>query len=183
MRQISLLLALLGLAVTQIHADTIHAGDVFNWRLTGVDPGVITDIANLQFAVGPDGVVNIPLIGKMKVAGLTSSQVEDQVQARYIADKIFTKPVVIISVEQAQVQRSVTISGGVKGPGKQQWTADMTLASAIGGAGGPSDFGDVKKIRVVRDGKILGIFNLKLIDKDPSKDIKLLASDQVVIPE
>lgn len=183
MRQISLILALLGLAVTQTHADTLHAGDVFSMRLTGVDPGAIVEFNNLQYAVGPDGVVNIPLLGKMKVAGFTSSQIEDQIQAKYIADKIFTKPIVIISVEQAQVQRSITISGGVKGPGKQQWTADLTLTSAIGAAGGLGDFGKKKGVRIIRDGKVFGVYDLRELDKDPSKDVKLLAADQVIIPE
>ena len=92
-------------------------------------------------------------------------------------------PVIIISVQQAQVQRAVTISGGVKGPGKQQWASDLTLGSAIGSAGGISDFGSPKGIQVVRDGKILGTYNYKEIQKDPSKDIKLLAGDQVIVKE
>lgn len=107
---------------------TIRAGDTFDMRLTGVPIDVIQDIANLQYTVGPDGIVNIPLIGKMKVSGMNSTQVEDMIQAKYIAEKIFTRPTVIISV--GQVARFVSISGAVRAPQRLPWTADITLASA-----------------------------------------------------
>lgn len=189
MRPISLLLVLFGFATAQLRAEpavTIRSGDVFDMRVTGIPSDVATgdQTAALQYTIGPDGIVNIPLIGKMKIAGLTSSQAEDQIQAKYIADKIYTRPVVIISVQQAQVQRSVTISGGVRQPGKQPWTSDLTLGSAIGSAGGVSDFGKYKGITVTREGKLFGgTYNYKEIQKDPAKDIKLLAGDQVIIPE
>ena len=188
MRQISLLLVLLCFTVPQLRAEsavTIRPGDVFDMRITGIPPDVATGdgTAALQYTIGQDGIVNVPLLGKMKIAGLTSSQAEDQIQAKYVAGKIYTNPVIIISVQQAQQQRSVTISGGVKGPGKQPWASDLTLGSAIAGAGGISDFGSPKGIKVIRDGKILGTFDYREIQKDPSKDIKLLASDQVIVKE
>ena len=188
MRPFSLLLVLLSFTVPQLRAEpvvTIRAGDVFDMRVTGIPADIASGdgTAALQYTIGQDGVVNIPLLGKLKIAGLTSSEAEDQIQAKYIAAKIYTKPVIIISVQQAQVQRAVTISGGVRGPGKQAWASDLTLGSAIGSAGGISDFGDYKGIKVVRDGKILGTYNYKEIQKDPSKDIKLLAGDQVIVKE
>jgi len=188
MRQISLFLVLLCFTVPQLRADpavTIRPGDVFDMRVTGIpaDVAMGDGTAALQYTIGQDGIVNVPLLGKIKIAGLTSSQAEDQIQAKYIANKIYTNPVIIISVQQVQQQRSVTISGGVRGPGKQQWASDLTLSSAIGSAGGLGDFGSPKGIKVVRDGKILGIFDYREIQKDPSKDIKLLAGDQVIVKE
>ena len=189
MRQTSLILALLGLIAPHLRAADANAmirpGDAFDMRVTGIPPEVASGdgTAGLHYTIGQDGIVNIPLIGKMKIAGLTSSQAEDQIQAKYMADKIYTKPIVIISVEQAQVQRTVTLTGGVRQPGKQLWTSDLTLGTAIGSAGGLNDFGNPKGIKVVRDGKILGIFDYREILKDPTKDIKLLASDQVIVKE
>ena len=46
-----------------------------------------------------------------------------------------------------------------------------------------SDFGDEKGIRIIREGKIAGTYNLKDIRKDPAKDPKLLPGDQVIVPE
>ena len=172
-------------ATTQAETVTIRPGDVFDMRVTGIPPDVATGdgVAALQYAIGQDGIVNIPLLGKMKIAGLTSSQAEDQIQAKYIADKIYTHPVVIISVQQAQVQRSVTITGGVRGPGKQPWASDLTLRSAIGSAAGLSDFGSPKGVRIIRDGKVFGTYDLREVNKDPSKDVKLLAGDQIIVKE
>ena len=208
MRPTSLLLALLSLAAPQLRAapratpapaappaaipmavpaasgnsSILRAGDAFEMKLTGMDPSVISDIASLAYTVGPDGTVNIPLIGKVRAGGLNPTQLEDAIQAKFIADKIFTKPTVIINVRQGE-QRTVTMSGGVRQPGRQLWTADLTLGAAIGNAGGISDFGKEKGIRLIREGKIFGIYNYKEIQKDPAKDVKLLPSDQVIVPE
>jgi len=188
MRQISLFLVLLCFTVPQLRAEpavTIRPGDVFDMRVTGIptDVAIGDGTANLQYTIGQDGIVNVPLLGKIKIAGLTSSQAEDQIQAKYVAGRIYTNPVIIISVQQVQQQRSVTVGGGVRGPGKQAWASDLTLGSAIDSAGGLNDFGSPKGVKLVRDGKILGIFDLKEIRKDPSKDVKLLAGDQVIVKE
>ena len=162
----------------------LRAGDAFEMKLTGMDPSVISDIANLAYTVGSDGTVNIPLIGKMRAGGLNSTQLEDAIQAKFIADKIFTKPIVIINPRQTeQQQRTVTVSGGVRQPGRQLWTADLTLGSAIGNDAGLNEFTSGKGIRIIRDGKVLGTYNYKEILKDPAKDVKLLPSDQVIVPE
>ena len=207
MRQPSLLLALLSLAAPELRAApratptpaapapaipvavptasgiaaTLRAGDVFEMRLTGMDPSVISDIANIQYTVGPDGTVNIPLIGKVRAGGLNPTQLEDTIQAKFIADKIFTKPTVIINVHQGE--RSVTLSGGVRQTGRRLWTADTTLSSAIADAGGLGDFPSGKGIRIIREAKLFGTYNYKEIQKDPAKDVKLLPGDQVVVPD
>ena len=185
MRQISLLLALLTLLAPQLHAAdtpaTLRPGDAFDMKLTGMPPEAVQDIANLQYTIGPDGTVNIPLIGKTKASGLTSTQLEDAIQAKYIAGKFFTNPTVIINI--AQGARFFSIIGGVRQPGKQQWTSDMTLGSAIGAAGGLGEFSNGKGIRVIREGKLFGTYNYKEITKDPAKDLKLLPGDQVIVPE
>ena len=199
MRQLSLLLVLLSLAAPALRAAppatpapvavpaasgasaTLRSGDVFDMRLTGMEPSVIQDIANIQYTIGPDGTVNIPLIGKTKASGLTATQLEDAIQAKYIADKIFTKPTVIINVQQGQ--HVISISGGVRQPGRQPWTSDMTLNSAIGNAGDLDEYSNGKGIRVIREGKVFGTYNYKEVNKDPAKDPKLLPGDQVIVPK
>ena len=185
MRHLSLLLVLLSLLTPQLRAEdapaTLRPGDAFDMKLTGMPREVIDDIANIQYTIGPDGTVNIPLIGKTKASGLTSTQLEDAIQAKYIAGKIFTNPTVIINV--AQGARFISISGGVRQPGRMPWSSDLTLASAIGNAGDINDFGNPKGIRVIRDGKVFGTYNLKDISNDPAKDPKLLPGDQVIVKQ
>ncbi|EDY16398.1 polysaccharide export protein [Chthoniobacter flavus Ellin428] len=159
---------------------TLRPGDVFEMRLSGMPAEYAGDF-NLQYSVGSEGTVSVPLIGEMRAAGLTASQLERQVESKLVNDKIFTHPTVLINI--AQATRYVSISGGVRQPQRLSWSNDLTLSSAIGNCAGLSDFGSPKGIRIIREGKIFGMFNLTELQKDPSKDPKLLPGDQVVVRE
>ena len=145
-------------------------------------PAEFANDFNLQYTVGQEGTVNVPLIGEVKAAGLTASQLEKAIEGKLVAEKIFTRPTVLINI--AQAMRYVSISGGVKQPQRLSWSSDLTLGSAIGNCAGLSDFGSPKNIRIVREGKIGGAVQcLREVQADPSKDPKLLPGDQVVVPE
>jgi polysaccharide export outer membrane protein len=159
---------------------TLRAGDLFEMRLSGMPAEYATDF-NLQYTVGSEGTVSVPLIGEVRAAGFTASQLERTVESKLIADKIFTHPTVLINI--AQATRYVSVSGGVRQPQRLQWSNDLTLSSAVGNCAGLSDFGSPKGIRIIREGKIFGMFNLTELQKDPSKDPKLLPGDQVVVRE
>jgi len=161
-------------------AVVIRSGDVFDMRLGGVPPDIASEYA-LQYSVGSEGTVNVPLVGEIKVSGLTPSEVERRVQAKMIADKIFTHPSVMIVVSPAA--RFVSVGGGVKMPQRMQWSADLTLSTSISGAGGLDDYGKEKGIRLIRDGKVVERYDLHLLQKDPSRDPKLLPGDQVYVPK
>lgn len=158
----------------------LRPGDVFDMNLSGM-PGEFASDFKLQYSVGSEGTVNIALIGEVRAAGLTASQFERVVEARLVNEKIFTHPTVLINI--AQATRYVSISGGVRQPQRLSWSADLTLSSAIGNCSGLSDFGSPKGIRIIREGKIFGAFNLTELQKDPSKDPKLLPGDQVLVRE
>jgi polysaccharide export outer membrane protein len=177
---ILLLLALLTPRLFGQTIATLRTGDIFDMRLGGMPAEYAQEFA-LQFTVGQDGTVNVPLIGELKAAGMTSTQLERAIQNRLMEEKIFTRPTVIVSI--AQVARFVSISGGVRAPQRLQWNPDLSLSSAIGNSGGLSDFGSGKGIRIVREGKVAGEYNLKDIQRDPAKDPKLLPGDQVMVRE
>jgi polysaccharide export outer membrane protein len=159
---------------------TLRPGDIFEMRLSGMPTEFAGDF-NLQYTVGGEGTVSVPLIGEIHAAGLTASQLERTVESKLVGDKIFTHPTVLISV--AQATRFVSISGGVRQPQRLSWSNDLTLSSAIGNCAGLSDFGSPKGIRIIREGKIFGVFNLSELQKDPSRDPKLLPGDQVLVRE
>jgi polysaccharide export outer membrane protein len=174
--------ALLLGAVPAVHAQfaTLRTGDIFEVRLSGMPAEFAADF-NLQYTVGQDGMINVPLVGEFKAAGLSPGELERNIQNKLVAEKIFTHPTVLISV--AQSTRYVSISGGVRQPQRLAWSTDLTLSSAIGNCAGLSDFGSARGIKIIREGKIAGLFNLKEIQKDPSKDPKLLPGDQVLVRE
>lgn len=174
------LLALLAPRLSSQTIATLRPGDVLEMRLSGMPQEYASEFA-LQFTVSQDGALNVPLIGEVKALGLTSTQLERSIQARLVAEKIFTHPTVIINI--APSARFVSVSGGVRAPQRLQWSPDLTLSSAIGNCQGLNDFGSPKGIQVVRGGKIAGIYNLNDIRKDPAKDTQLLPGDQVVVRE
>jgi len=159
---------------------TLRTGDIFEMRLSGMPAEYASDF-NLQYTVGSEGTVSVPLVGEVRAAGLTASQLEREVESKLVGGKIFTHPTVLINI--AQATRYVSISGGVRQPQRLQWSNDLTLSSAIGNCAGLSDFGSPKGIRIIREGKIFGMFNLTELQKDPAKDPKLLPGDQVVVRE
>ncbi len=183
MRRFLTLIALLAILTPRLFGEafaTLRTGDMFDMRLSGM-PSEYAAEFSLQFTVGQDGTVNVPLIGEIKAAGLTATQLERTMQNRFMAEKIFTRPTVIINI--AAVARYVSISGGVKAPQRLQWNPDLTLSSAVGNCGGFGDFSSGKGIRIIREAKVFGLFNFKEIQKDPAKDPRLLPGDQVVVPE
>jgi polysaccharide export outer membrane protein len=171
------------LGASAVHGQAIVAlrvGDLFELRLSGM-PQEYAQEFTAQYAVNPEGSINVPLIGQVKALGLTGSQLEQEIQNKMIADKIFTHPTVLISIVQGN--RYVSVSGGVRAPQRLPWSNDLTLSSAIGNCQGLSDFGSGKGVRIIRDGKVAGTFNLKDIQRDPGIDPKLLPGDQVVVRE
>lgn len=181
MRLLLLPFVLLTLLAPRLSAQAIavlRPGDVFEMRLGGMAAEFAQDF-NSQYTFGQDGTVNIPLIGEIRGVGLTPQQLQTAIQNKLVSDKIFTRPSVNISV--MQTLRSVTIGGSVRAPGRQQWSDDMTLTSAVAAAGDLSEWGDAKRVRLIRERKVQ-VFDLRKIAKDPALDPKLLPGDQVIVP-
>jgi polysaccharide export outer membrane protein len=158
----------------------LRQGDVFDLRMSGVPLEAAADFA-LPYTVDQSGTVNIPFIGAVRAAGLRPAQLERVIEAKLVTDQIFTRPTVVINV--AQSSRHVSVNGGVRLPQRLDWSPDLTLSSSIGNCGGLDEFTKGKAIRLIREGKIVGTYNLKEIRKDPSKDPAILPGDQVVVPE
>ncbi|EDY16399.1 hypothetical protein CfE428DRAFT_6116 [Chthoniobacter flavus Ellin428] len=76
----------------------------------------------------------------------------------------------------------VEVSGDVFWPQRLNWSPDLTLALAIGNCSGAGPFSRGRGIRLLRDGRVIGIYNLAELQKDPSKDPKLRPGDQVIVP-
>ncbi len=181
MRSLFLLLLLLGSGPlgAQTALVTIRPGDTFEMRLGGV-PIELAQEFNTSYNVSQEGTVNIPLIGETRVAGLTPPQIEKAIQNRLISDKLFTRP--SVNINPTPNSRFVTIGGGVRAPQRLAWSNDLTLRSAVDLAGGLSDWGTLKGIRLIRGGQQT-VYDGRKFDKDPSLDPKLLPGDQIIVAQ
>ncbi len=129
-----------------------------------------------------NGSITVPLIGAVKMAGLTTDQAAAAITAK-LKDGYLVNPQVSVAI-QARVRRSITVLGQVQNPGLFELPADhqTTLVEAIGMAGGATRIAKTSGITLTRGGKVQTV-NLKDITAGKVKDIPLRDGDLVNMPE
>lgn len=85
-------------------------------------------------AVAVDGTIDFPHVGRVKVSGLSTRQIQDELSRRLVDGKFFTAVTLTVTVREYRSQ-SVTVNGEVREPGTVQLKANATLAEAISQAG------------------------------------------------
>jgi len=164
---------------TSLAQAVLRAGDILDIRLGGVPPEEQAALSATQ-TVDDSGMVNIPYIGKVKVAGLDSDHAQQIIESRLVAGKIYTHPAITITVQTNT--RFVNVAGEVKGSGRISYTADLTVMSSIAAAGGFTDFADRKRVKLTRNGKVQ-VLDTRKFSIDPSLDVKVVPGDQIFVPQ
>ena len=147
-------------------------------KLGGVPSNEISAVSGV-YTIDSEGTVNLPHIGRLKIAGLTPGAAESAIEAAYKAREIYTNPNVVITM-LAQT-RFVNVGGEVKSPQRISYTPDLTILSAIYAAGGFSALADGRKVRLLRDNKLM-IIDVTKIRTNPSLDIPVQPGDQIEAP-
>ena len=164
---------------SKLSAQALRVGDSFDLRIGGVPSDDQANISS-NYTVDGEGNLNIAYLGKIHVAGMTASAIQNAVERAYVDRGIFTRPTVTLNI--AQPPRFVNVSGQVKNPCRVPYTPDMTVMTAINGANDFNDYADQKKVRLVR-GTSVQIINCKKVRQDPSLDLKVLPGDSIMVPE
>jgi len=133
-----------------------------------------------QILVDHEGYAVFPLVGRIKVEGLTIDELQIELTKRL--EKYLTGPIVTVYVVQ-YAPRNVYVSGelnAVVDIGFQE----VTLSKLFSMLEGLPETADVENIRLKRDGKVQ-IINLKpLYEKgDYSVDVKLEENDEIYVPK
>jgi polysaccharide biosynthesis/export protein len=134
--------------------------------------------------VRPDGKISIPLLNDVQAAGLTPTELANNIATSL--KKFVTNPQVTVIVTEINSQR-IYILGEVSRAGAYPLLPGMTVLQAISSAGGLGDFANNKKIYVMRqvNGKQERYpFNYKdvLSGKNTDQNIQLKAGDTIVVP-
>lgn len=142
------------------------------------------DALQRQVVVLPDGSVTFPLIGRVEVVGLSSTEVEQRIATKlkeYFPEPLVTVVIVGIEGNRAYVTGKVMHSGSliIGGP--------ITVLQAISIVGGLDRFADENSIKVIRvkaDGQEILPVNYRDIisGKNMSTNIQLKAGDTLVVP-
>jgi polysaccharide export outer membrane protein len=86
-----------------------------------------------DFVVDPEGLVNFPILGKIKASQHTTLELERKITT-LLADGILRRPQVTVSVAEYGSQR-VFVTGEVQRPGRYPLKADRTLLALLGDIG------------------------------------------------
>ena len=88
----------------------------------------------VSLTVSPTGMINVPLIGNVKAAGLTLHELETAVYEP-LAKDYFVNPQISITIKEHH-SLHYNISGAVKSPGLYEMTSRATLLELIAKSGG-----------------------------------------------
>ncbi len=100
-----------------------------------------------EVVVRPDGMISLPLIGDIRVGGLTADELSQRIAARLKEFK--ESPMVSVHVKEVN-SYSVYVLGEVVTPGKFQLKTYTTVLHAIALAGGFTQFASRNDIQVIR---------------------------------
>jgi len=133
-----------------------------------------------QVLVDHEGYAIFPLVGRIKVEGLTIDEL--QLKLTKGLEKYLTNPIVTVYIEE-YAPRNVYVSGELNGVVDIGFQG-ITLSKLFSMLGGLPETADVENIRLKRNGKVR-IINLKpLYEKgDYSVDVELEENDEVYIPK
>ena len=131
-------------------------------------------------AVHQDGKITLPLVGDLQAGGDTPAQVEETVTKALT--KYVVKPLVTVTV-QAVESKKYYMDGMIAKRGEYPLVVPTTVLEAISKAGGIQEFGNAKKIYILRGDQRIP-FNYKdvLKGKNMDQNILLKPGDHVVVP-
>ena len=159
----------------------IQAGKAINITISNV-PQEDKSTVNGTYPVSDSGMINMPMIGQVHAAGLSNSALQSSLEGLYRSRGIYTNPtiqVLVTSQNSGVAAETVTLGGQVRSPGPVPFAKELTLWQAIQAAGGPTEFGSMRRVKVFRDG------NQKTYDvtKAQFMAIPLQRNDTIEVPQ
>ena len=141
---------------------------------------------NMQSKIARDGRVQLPLLGEVKVAGMSVREAQEHIRKLLNADYV-VDPQVYLNIV-SYTQRKFTIIGQVTRPGSYelQGTESLGILEAVGIAGGFSRIADTKNITVKRsvEGKTQTIkVNTKKLEDPQGGSFDVLPGDIITVGE
>lgn len=134
-------------------ASSVPADAMAGYRLSGGDRFRLNvynepNLSGQEYSVGSDGEASLPLIGPLKVGGMTAREAEAAIAARYGAGFV-NSPRVNVDITQF---RPFYILGEVGKAGQYAFAPGMTVLNAVALAGGFTYRANTTRIYIRRDG-------------------------------
>ena len=162
-----------------------------NYRLAAGDEIVIdlwgATYNNYTFTISPEGSITIPNVGPVYIAGNTVENAENRVREKF--STIYSglsgdQPNTFLRLTIGRIRSfTVNVVGDAVRPGTYTLPSLSTVFSAIYLAGGPTELGSVRDIRVYRNNRLaetLDVYDF-IVNGDFSKNIRLEDNDLIMI--
>lgn len=186
--------AALGVALLSVGTALHAAPPADNYRLYPRDLVQISvqgepDVS-VQRRIDATGEIPVPLLGPVKVAGLSMVQAQAEIRRRYMAEEIFISPEVFLSVVEYS-PKEVLVLGQVSKQGKLALPAEasgMPIIEAITGAGGFTRIAKSDAVRVTRKDetgaeRVFTVDVERLLAGRGGEAFQLQPGDVVFVPE
>jgi len=142
------------------------------------------EISQPSVVVRPDGMISVPLVGDVRVSGMSPSQIEETLAAEL--KKYVNEPRVTVTVAEVG-SKTVYVAGEVQHPGAFPLVGPMDVLQLIAKAGGVTPYAHRKSVFVLRQingkkEKVAVNYSRVFRGKNPEQNINLLPGDTVVVP-
>lgn len=145
-------------AMNQSYVPVIQKNDVLNIYVTSISSEVSklfnfvdnpqNDQSSNGYFVDVNGNITVPLIGKVKVDGLTTIQARDSLRSKL--EKFITNPTVKLNIRNYRIM----VLGEVAHPGYFESVIEqMTLTEALARAGDLTQYGKRDDVMIIRENK------------------------------
>ena len=137
---------------------------------------------DVRAVIDRNGMVLIPRVGAVSLAGVKFAQAEGVLRAAVAKNfKDFQ-----LSVTMGQLRNiTVYVVGQARRPGSYALSSVSTLATALFATGGPNATGSLRRVQLKRTGQVVTEFDLYdfLAQGNSVGDVKLIDGDVIVIPQ
>jgi protein involved in polysaccharide export with SLBB domain len=140
-----------------------------------MDPGPIAAVGQ-PYLIADDGTISLPLIGRVQAAGKTPSELQDEIDKRYIPQYYIRLTTTVTSPN-----RVYTVGGEVMKPGPQVYIGSTTVTTAIQSAGDLSQFASHRVWLTRSDGTRVRVNYDKALS-DSSQDPAVFPGDKIQVP-
>jgi polysaccharide export outer membrane protein len=133
--------------------------------------------------VSADGNISMPLIGYVRIAGLSSSEAEGAIEAKLRQDKVVNEPQVSVYVKEYG-SSGISVTGEVAKPGFYSALGPHRLFDVLQAAGGPTDKA-ANKVLISHRGQddTMTLYISKDSAQIAASNVELKPGDTVVVPK
>ena len=182
---LALLTSLLMLPAVAQSSAILKAGDnvIIQLKTPVEDATTVND----TYVVSARGTVKMPMLNtEITAAGMTTTDLARRIEAAYRVAEIYTNPTINCNIDfnkaAGGAAHIVAVGGEVRSPqGSVPLRDGMRLYQAIMQCGGPTEFADMRKVKIIRGTREFH-FDMRKIQPDGSNNPVLQDGDTIHIP-